>query len=148
MYHNGRMRTCQISCVPSSVPKREPKTINLQPTPTKDPIKNGPEIINFRPVLESPLALANRRLQPLGHLTAARNLSIRHTSSYAELRCPPRLSLKLSLPTPAAPSMRPRLTRPASRPTQKRGLGRERNVSIDRYLLNACDRRVLAFAPH
>jgi hypothetical protein len=32
--------------------------------------KNGPEIVNFRPVLESPLALANRRLRPLGHLTA------------------------------------------------------------------------------
>jgi hypothetical protein len=31
--------------------------------------KNGPEIVNFRPVLESPLALANRRLQSLGHLT-------------------------------------------------------------------------------
>jgi hypothetical protein len=28
-----------------------PKTINRQPTPTKPPMKNGPEIIDFRPVL-------------------------------------------------------------------------------------------------
>jgi hypothetical protein len=32
--------------------------------------------------------LANRRLQPLGHLTAARNLSIRQASTYAEPSCP------------------------------------------------------------
>src|SRR2546425_6975041 len=37
--------------VPSSVPKRGPRTIIRQPTPTKVPIKNGPEIVNFRPVL-------------------------------------------------------------------------------------------------
>ena len=55
---------------PPSVPKRRPRIINPQPTPTKVPIKNGPEIIDFRPVLEFPAALANRRLQPLGHLTA------------------------------------------------------------------------------
>src|SRR6266850_8390423 len=36
--------------VPQSVPKRGPKTIVRQPTPTKRPIKNGPEIVNFRPV--------------------------------------------------------------------------------------------------
>jgi len=53
-----------------SVPKRGPATIIRQPTPTKFAIKNGPEIIDFRPVLEFPAALANRRLQPLGHLTA------------------------------------------------------------------------------
>src|SRR5205823_3012718 len=35
----------------SSVPKRSPRTISRQPTPTKFPIKNGPEIVNFRPVL-------------------------------------------------------------------------------------------------
>jgi hypothetical protein len=34
------------------------------------PNKNGPEIVNFRPVLRFLVALANRRLQPLGHLTA------------------------------------------------------------------------------
>ena len=56
--------------VPTSVPKRGPMTIMRQPTPTKAPIKNGPEIINFGPVLGSPAALANRRLRPLGHLTA------------------------------------------------------------------------------
>ena len=46
------------------------KNIILKPTPTNVPIKNGPEIVNFRPVLGFPVALANRRLQPLGHLTA------------------------------------------------------------------------------
>ena len=55
--------------VPTSVPKRGPGTVILEPTPTNVPIKNGPEIINFRPVLGSLLALANRRLRPLGHLT-------------------------------------------------------------------------------
>ena len=39
------------SSVPTSVPKRGPTTIIRQPTPTKVPIKNGPEIIDFRPVL-------------------------------------------------------------------------------------------------
>jgi hypothetical protein len=34
-------------------------------------MKNGPEIVDFRPVLCVVVALANRRLQPLGHLTAA-----------------------------------------------------------------------------
>jgi hypothetical protein len=33
-------------------------------------MRNGPEIVNFRPVLDSRATLANRRLQPLGHLTA------------------------------------------------------------------------------
>jgi hypothetical protein len=56
--------------VPSSVPRRGPRTISPQTTPTKVPIKNWPETIDFRPALESPLALANRRLRPLGHLTA------------------------------------------------------------------------------
>jgi hypothetical protein len=37
--------------VPVSVPKRDPMTIIRQPMPTKRPIKNGPEIVNFRPVL-------------------------------------------------------------------------------------------------
>jgi hypothetical protein len=32
-------------------------------------MKNGPEIVDFRPVLRCVAALANRRLQPLGHLT-------------------------------------------------------------------------------
>ena len=58
------------SSVPTSVPERAPRTIIRQPTPSKRPIKNGPEIVGFRPVLSSPAALANRRLQPLGHLTA------------------------------------------------------------------------------
>jgi len=33
-------------------------------------MKNGPEIMNFRPVLESRATLANRRFRPLSHLTA------------------------------------------------------------------------------
>jgi hypothetical protein len=37
--------------VPTSVPKRGPRTIIRQPTPTKVRIKNGPEIVDFRPVL-------------------------------------------------------------------------------------------------
>jgi hypothetical protein len=37
--------------VPKSVPKRDPTTILRQPTPTNKPRKNGPEIIDFRPVL-------------------------------------------------------------------------------------------------
>jgi hypothetical protein len=37
--------------VPKSVPKPGPRTIHRQPTPTNKPIKNGPEIVNFRPVL-------------------------------------------------------------------------------------------------
>jgi hypothetical protein len=41
-----------------------------QPTPTNIPIRNGPEIVDFRPVLGFLAALANRRLRPLGHLTA------------------------------------------------------------------------------
>jgi len=57
-------------------PKPGPPTINRQPTPTKPEMKNGPEIINFRPVLGCPLALANRRLRPLGHLTMTKLLRI------------------------------------------------------------------------
>ena len=37
--------------VPKSVPKRGPKPVIRQPTPTTKPIKNGPKIVNFRPVL-------------------------------------------------------------------------------------------------
>jgi hypothetical protein len=35
--------------VPKSVPKRGPAAIIRQPTQTNDPIKNGPEIVHFRP---------------------------------------------------------------------------------------------------
>ena len=58
--------------------------------------RNGPEIVNFRPVLGFPAALANRRLRPLGHLTAARQLSINVIAIYAPSGCPfdcPELSL-------------------------------------------------------
>ena len=37
--------------VPNSVAKRGPKTIIRQQTPTKFRLKNGPEIVDFRPVL-------------------------------------------------------------------------------------------------
>jgi hypothetical protein len=61
-----------VGCgVPVSVPKRGPTPIPRHPTPAKRPMKNGPEIVDFRPVLCVVVALANRRLQPLGHLTAA-----------------------------------------------------------------------------
>src|SRR5687768_3078410 len=43
--------------VPRNVPKRGPKPVIRQPTPPTNPIKNGPEIIDFRPVLELPAAL-------------------------------------------------------------------------------------------
>jgi hypothetical protein len=50
-------------------------------------MENGPEIVNIRPVLEPRATLANRRLQPLGHLTPARKLSINEiaTSPPADL---------------------------------------------------------------
>jgi hypothetical protein len=37
--------------VPASVPKLGPRSAKQQPTPTNKPIKNGPEIVNLRPVL-------------------------------------------------------------------------------------------------
>ena len=37
--------------VPTTVPKRGPRTIIRQPTPTKKAIKTGPETVDFRPVL-------------------------------------------------------------------------------------------------
>jgi hypothetical protein len=33
------------------VPKLGPRAVKRQPTPTNESIKNGPEIVNFRPVL-------------------------------------------------------------------------------------------------
>jgi hypothetical protein len=45
-------------------------------------MKNGPEIVNFRPVPGVVLVLENRRLRPLGHLTAMRSLSIYDISVY------------------------------------------------------------------
>ena len=68
----------------ASVPERGPRTILRQQTPTKFPLKNGPEIIDFRPVLGFPAALANRRLQPLGHLTA--HLQVYATKTFTRKR--------------------------------------------------------------
>ena len=44
------------------MPRLIPRSINRQPTPTNEPIKNGPEILNFIPVLELPAASANRNV--------------------------------------------------------------------------------------
>ena len=74
--------------VPVSVPKPGPRTISRQPTSTKLPTKNGPEIIDFRPVLRFSVALANHRLQPLGPLTAARKLSINEIATCTPVDCP------------------------------------------------------------
>lgn len=68
--------------MPKSVPQLDQIGILPHPTPTKFAIKNGPEIVNFRPVLSFLAALANHRLQPLGHLTAARKLSINEIELY------------------------------------------------------------------
>jgi len=65
-----------------SVPERGPKPVSRQPTPTNKPIKNGPEIVNFRPVLGSRATLANRRLQPLGHLTADLQIYVTKTLTW------------------------------------------------------------------
>src|SRR5438067_1415023 len=61
--------------------------------------------------------LANHRLRPLGHLTAARNLSIRQTLSYGNL-LKSKLSLKLSLPALRIQSRRPTIA--ASKPLTRR----------------------------
>ena len=47
---------------PGVCPNAGPRTIIRQPTPTNVPIKNGPEIIDFTPVLEVPAAFWNRRM--------------------------------------------------------------------------------------
>jgi hypothetical protein len=58
------------AAVPESVPGRSPTPVQQHPAPTKFVRKNRPEIREFRPVLRARVTLANRRLQPLGHLTA------------------------------------------------------------------------------
>src|SRR5262245_26540317 len=63
--------------VPKSVPKRGPHPLIRQPTLTTNPIKNGPKIVNFRTVFRFLVALANRRLQPLGHLTVDSKYAMR-----------------------------------------------------------------------
>jgi hypothetical protein len=60
----------QRRTVSKTVPELDPILVIRNPTRTKLPKENGPEINDFRPVLELSAALANRRLQPLGHLTA------------------------------------------------------------------------------
>ena len=58
LHCHQRSTTCALPAhigigltVPTSVPERGPMTINRQPTPTKFPMKNGPGIVDFRPVL-------------------------------------------------------------------------------------------------
>jgi hypothetical protein len=65
-----RQRRHDVSApVPESVPGRDPTPVQQHPTATKLVRKNRPEIRKFRPVLRARVTLANRRLQPLGHLT-------------------------------------------------------------------------------
>jgi hypothetical protein len=47
-----------------------PKTDPPPPNANHETITNGPEIVDFTPILEFVAALANRRLRPRGHLTA------------------------------------------------------------------------------
>ncbi len=58
LHRQQRGTTCALKAhigvgpsVPASVPKLGPRTIIRQPTPPAEPIKNGPEIVDFRPVL-------------------------------------------------------------------------------------------------
>ena len=93
--HTGVRKT-----VSKNVPRRGPILVQTQPTPTSYVRRSRPEIVDLRPDLESLFTLANRRLQPLGHLTATRKLSIRHASNLHSIGLSPRLSLKLCLPGP------------------------------------------------
>jgi hypothetical protein len=74
--------------VPESVPGRGPTPVRQHPTATKFVRKNRPEIRRFRPVLRALVTLANRRLQPLGHFTATRSLSIYDITTYANAIVP------------------------------------------------------------
>ena len=56
--------------MPESVPGRSPTRVQQHTTATKLVRNNRPEIREFRPVLHTRVTLANRRLRPLGHLTA------------------------------------------------------------------------------
>jgi hypothetical protein len=61
---------------------------------------------------EADFRLANHRLQPLGHLTAAKKLSRNEIATYTPRRLSPRLSLKLSLTAFRAEAERAQRTRP------------------------------------
>jgi hypothetical protein len=72
----------------------------LQPTRSIGEVKEKEAFTKtFDDGREADFRLANRRLQPLGHLTATRFLGIRQPLSYGGALLSPRLSLKLSLPT-------------------------------------------------
>ena len=77
------------------------------PTPTNLPMKNGPEIIDFRPVLEVLAALANCRLRPLGHLTVHRQVYVTQSFArkYSMTKRTRRLALKPS-PLPVSATTR------------------------------------------
>jgi hypothetical protein len=66
MAHLAVAKVCAQDCAQTRSEARHPSA-NANHEPNK---KNGPEIVNFRPVPRFLAALANRRLQPLGHLTA------------------------------------------------------------------------------
>src|SRR5207247_11038117 len=83
--HTGVRKT-----VSKNVPRRGPILVQTQPTPTSYVRRSRPEIVDLRPDLESLFTLANRRLQPLGHLTATRKLSIRHASNLHSIGLSPR----------------------------------------------------------
>jgi hypothetical protein len=65
--------------VPKNVPGRGPILVQTQPTPTSYVRRSRPKIVDLRPDLESLFTLANRRLQPLGHLTAHRQVYVTKT---------------------------------------------------------------------
>jgi dipeptidyl aminopeptidase/acylaminoacyl peptidase len=65
--------------VPKSVPRRGQIPVQAHPTPTSYVRRNRPEIVDLRPDLESLTTLANRRLQPLGHLTAHLQVYVTNT---------------------------------------------------------------------
>src|SRR6185295_8995490 len=58
-----------VQSVPTSVPRRGPRTIIRQPRPTKKAIKTGLKVSISGPFRDF-WQLANRRLQALGHLAA------------------------------------------------------------------------------
>ena len=53
LHHDGGSGPMEVASasVPASVPKLDRAVITPQQTPTKFRIKNGPEILDFRPIL-------------------------------------------------------------------------------------------------
>jgi hypothetical protein len=78
--------------VPASVPKLRPRCINRQPTPTKEPTKNGPEIVRFqarsvtRCHLSKPPPSASRPPHRACKYKVSRHLPVRHFHTAAVFR--------------------------------------------------------------